>query len=166
MPLSQRKSGKNTSKSTQSRLSNFPSKVSAETRDDKSEANTSTGQAMEEEYCESNEKEKTVEAGSDVTLAAIASLKSDFSSKLDGILSAIDNVKKDVSECAKRVLEADVRISAAETSLQARVQALENNKELEGKVRDLKTRSRRSNQRLVNLPEGAEGEDAYAFLEK
>lgn len=39
------------------------------------------------------------------------------------------------------------------------------NKGLEEKVLDLEARSRRSNLRLVNLPEGAEGEDACAFLE-
>lgn len=50
--------------------------------------------------------------------------------------------------------------------MQASVQALEKkNKGLEEKVLDLEARSRRSNLRLVNLPEGAEGEDACAFLE-
>ncbi len=126
-------------------------------------------EAMEEENSTLTEKGKTAEAGSDAILAAIANLKSDFSSKLDGILSAIENVKKDVSECAERVSEAEVRISATEdniTSLQASIQALENrNKDLEEKVLDLEARSRRSNLRLVNLPEGAEGEDAYASLE-
>ena len=39
------------------------------------------------------------------------------------------------------------------------------NKAREEKVLDLEARSRRSNLRLVNLPEGAEGEDACAFLE-
>lgn len=169
MPLSQKKPSKNTSKPTQSKLSNFTSKVSSEASCDNSEANTSTCEAMEEENSEPNEREKTAEAGSDAILAAIANLKSDFSSKLDGILSAIENVRKDVNECAERVGEAEVRISTAEdsiTNLQASVQALENkNKDLEEKVLDLEARSRRSNLRLVNLPEGAEGEDACAFLE-
>lgn len=39
------------------------------------------------------------EAGSEVKLAAVASLKSDFSSKLDGFLSATETVKTDVNEC-------------------------------------------------------------------
>lgn len=166
MPLSQRKPSKNTSKPIQSKLSNFTSKASSEASCDSGEANTSTHEAMEDEP---SERGNTGEAGSDAILAAIANLKSDFSSKLDGILSAIENVKKEVNECAGRVGEAEVRISATEdsiTSLQARVQALENkNKDLEEKVLDLETRSRRSNLRLVNLPEGAEGEDACAFLE-
>lgn len=159
-----------TSKPTQSKLSDFTSKVSAEASSDNGGANTGTDQVMEEDNCESNEKEKTVEVGSDAILAAIASMKSDFSSKLDGILSAMENVKRDVNECVERVGEAEVRVSAAEdniTSLIARAQALEDkNKDLEEKVLDLEARSRRSNLRLVNLPEGAEGEDACAFLEK
>lgn len=74
-----------------------------------------------------------------------------------------------MNECAERVGEAEVRISAAEdiTSLPARVQALQNkDKDLEGKVLDLEARPRRSKLRLVNLPEGAEGEDVCAFLGK
>lgn len=51
-------------------------------------------------------------------------------------------------------------------SLQKKVQVLENkNKDLESKLLDLEIRSRCSNLRLVNLPEGAEGEDTCAFLE-
>lgn len=58
---------------------------------------------MEEENSEPTEKRMTAEVGSDAILAAIANLKSDFSSILDGILSAIENVKKDVNECTERV---------------------------------------------------------------
>lgn len=170
MPLSQRKSSKNINKPIQSKLPNFASRVSSEASCDNNEANTSAREVMEREDCEPFEKGKTTEAGQDVILAAIENLKSDFSSKLDGILSAIENVKKEVDECAERVGEAEIRISTAEDSvanLQVRVQALENkNKDLEEKVLDLETRSRRSNLRLVNLPEGAEGEDACTFLEK
>ncbi len=45
------------------------------------------------------------ETGSDAILAAVSNSKSNFSSKLDGILSAIENVKKDVNECVERVGE-------------------------------------------------------------
>lgn len=174
MPLSQRKPGKNIGRPTQSKLSDFTSKLNSEasceasvSRED-SETNINASQAVEEGNDEPTEREETAE-GSDVILAAIASLKSDFSSKLDGILSAIETVRKDVNECAKRVNEAEARISAAEdsiTTLEAKVRTLENNnKNLEDKVLDLETRSRQSNLRLVNLPEDAEGEDACAFLE-
>ncbi|KAL0194880.1 hypothetical protein M9458_008452, partial [Cirrhinus mrigala] len=174
MPLSQRKLGKNINRPTQSKLSDFTPKLSSEASCEAnvscevSETNTNTCQAMEVENDKPTEREKTAES-LDAVLAAIANLKSDFSSKLDGILSAIETVRKDVNECAKRVGEAEVWISATEdsiTTLEAKVRTLENNnKDLEDKVLDLEARSRRSNLRLVNLPEGAEGEDACVFLE-
>ena len=139
MPISQRKPSKNSSKPIQSKLFNFTTRANSEASCDRSEANTSTCEAMEEENSKLNERVKTAESGSDAILAAIANLKSDFSSKLDGIWSAIENVKKEVNECAER--EAEVRISAAEhsiNSLQTRVQALENkNKDLKEKVLNL-----------------------------
>lgn len=62
------------------------------------------------------------------------------------------------------------RISSAEdevTDLKTKVQKLESqNKGLEDKLLDLEARSRLNNVRLVNLPEGAEGKDTAAFLEK
>lgn len=79
-------------------------------------------------------------------LEAINTMKTEFSTRFDGILTAIQNVRQDIADCAERVTEAETRIS-------------------EEKLLDLETRSRRSNLRLVNLPEGAKGEDACAFLE-
>lgn len=84
-------------------------------------------------------------------------------------MSAIESVRKDITDCAERVTEAETRISTAEDnviSLQTKVQVLENKKkDLEVKLLDLETRSRRSNLRLINLLEGAEGDDTCAFLE-
>lgn len=99
-----------------------------------------------------------LDSSSEVILAAIANLKSDFSSKLEGVLLTIENVRKDVNECVKWVNHAEIQISAAEnsiTSLQAKVQTLKNkNKDLEEKVLDLEARSRQP-----------EGKDACTFLE-
>lgn len=62
------------------------------------------------------------------------------------------------------------RISTAEdevANLQANVRALQaKNKLMEDKLMDLESRSRLNNLSLVNLPEGAEGSDLCAFLEK
>ena len=171
MPYTKRNSKTTSKPPVQSKLSNFTPKLSLEVSQEANKANTSTCEAMEEENSELTEKRMTAEVGSDVILAAIANLESDFFfSKLDGILSAIENVKNDVNECTERVSEAEIRISTADdsiASLQASIQALEKkqNKCLEEKVLDLEARSRRSNLRLVNLPKGAEGEDACAFLE-
>lgn len=52
------------------------------------------------------------------------------------------------------------------TALQKKMKNLEGkNKYLEEKVLDLEAHSHRSNVRLVNLPEGAEGKDTCGFLE-
>lgn len=52
------------------------------------------------------------------------------------------------------------------SSVQTKVQILEKDKkDLEGKILNLEPISRGSNLRLVNLPEGAKGEDACSFLE-
>ena len=113
MPYTKRNSKTTSKPSVQSKLSNFTSKRSLEASQDANEANTGTCEAMEEENSEPTEKRMMAEVGSDAILAAIANLKSDFSSKLDGILSAIENVKKDVNECTERVGEAEIRISTA-----------------------------------------------------
>ncbi|MEQ2186324.1 hypothetical protein GOODEAATRI_027443 [Goodea atripinnis] len=120
MLLSQRKPSKNSSNPIQLKLSNFTSKVSSEASCENSEANTTTCESMEEENCEWNEKNKKVEGGSEAILAEIANLKSDFSSRLDSILSPIEKVKKDVNGCAELVGEAEVWISAAVYKLGSR----------------------------------------------
>lgn len=123
-------------------------------------ANTSMGKPTETE-------------DSDVTLkgimSAINDMKTAFSSKFDGIFTAVESIKKDIIDCSERVTQTEVRISTAEddvSELQAKVKSLEGrNKTLEEKVLDLEARSRRSNVRLVNLPEGAEASDVCGFLE-
>lgn len=106
----------------------------------------------------------------DAILAAISSMKTEFSSRFDGIMAAIEDMRKEISDCTERVSQAELRISSAEddvVSLQAKVHTLESkNKTLEDKLLDLETRSRLNNLRLVNLPEGAEGQDLCSFLEK
>ncbi len=81
----------------------------------------------------------------------------------------IEGMREEVGKCMERVKSAEIRISSTEdiiASLQAKIKHLEiKNNEMEDKVVDLEARSRRSNLRLVNLPEKVEGEDACAFLE-
>lgn len=43
-----------------------------------------------------------------IIMTAINTLKSEFSSKFDGSLTAIENVKKDITDCSERVTQADV----------------------------------------------------------
>lgn len=102
-------------------------------------------------------------------LTAISSLKSEFSVRLDGILSAVEETKKELADCVERIVQAELRVSTVEdghTELQKSVHTLkERNKALEEKVVDMETRSRLNNLRLVGLPEGAEGPDPCLFLE-
>lgn len=110
MPHTQRTSNKNTRKSTQPNL--FNPELSSEANRSISEANINMCEAMEEENSTLTEKGKMAKAGTDAILAATTNLKSDFSSK-------------DVNECAERVSEVEVWISATEdniNSLQASVQ--------------------------------------------
>ncbi|KAK1880477.1 LINE-1 retrotransposable element ORF1 protein [Dissostichus eleginoides] len=159
------KSTKGRTKSLQSKLENFgASKLHVEAKE--SVASSSIAPAMA--AVETGET-GLGEAGYGKILAAIGSLKSDFSTRLDGILTAIEGVRKEVRECSDRIAEAEVRISSTEddvSSLQTKVKTLEaKNTKLEDKVEDLEARSRLSNLRLVNLPEDAEEGDACAFLE-
>eukprot|EP00064_Thunnus_orientalis_P015911 superscaffoldBa00003048_g15973 len=96
-------------------------------------------------------------------------MKTEISSKFDGVLSEIEKVRKDITDCSERVTQRETRISTTEddaTALQEKVKKLEGkNKDLEEKVLDLEARSCRFTVQLVNLPESAEGEDACGFLE-
>lgn len=97
-------------------------------------------------------------------------MKTDVSTKLEGIRAAMESVKEDIEDCTSRVTHAETRISATEdevTVLVSKIKSLEKkNLTLEEKVLDMETRSRGLNVRLVNLPEGAEANDACGFLEE
>lgn len=109
------------------------------------------------------------EEGTSAVLAAIISMRTEFSAKFDGIISAIESIRKEMNECTERMSQAEQRISSAEddvASVQSKVRALESKcKTLEDHVLDLEARSRRNNLRLVGLPEGVEGRDPCSFLE-
>ena len=103
-------------------------------------------------------------------IEAIREMRIEFGQKLDSVMSAIEGVKKEVRVCNERVKSAEVRISNTEdivASLQAQVESLSRKyKEMKQTMLDAETRSRRSNVRLIGLPEKAEGSDACDFLEK
>lgn len=103
----------------------------------------------------------------DTILAAISSMKTEFSSTRTGFDGIMENMRKEISDCTERVSQAKLLISRAEdkvTHLQNKVHMLESkNKSLEDRLLDLETRSRLNNLRLVNLPEGAEGRDPCSF---
>ncbi len=103
-------------------------------------------------------------------LEAIAALKKDIGSKFDGVLTVINGIKSDFKDFAARLEQAEDRIGNIEDDIageKTKTAMLEKQvSELTSKVDDLENRSRRSNLRLVNLPEKVEKGNAVAFLEK
>lgn len=47
-------------------------------------------------------------------LTAINGLKSDFSARLDGILLAIEETKRELADCTERIAQAEVGVSTVE----------------------------------------------------
>lgn len=90
-----------------------------------------------------------------------AILRADFSKQTTDMLDAIKSIKSDLVDHSKRMGEAEERIAQTEddvTSLQHKVKELEGiTLSLHNKVQDLEDRGRRSNLRLVGLPEKNRG---------
>jgi hypothetical protein len=102
-------------------------------------------------------------------LQAIHSVRVDMASQFETVLLAVQDVKNQVAECFGRLTQTEERISQTEDSistLQSKTSVLEKNlAALTWKIDDLENRSRRSNLRILGLPEKSEGSDACAFLE-
>ncbi|CAM4706512.1 unnamed protein product [Leuciscus chuanchicus] len=105
----------------------------------------------------------------DDILSAIQSLKADFTKQSTDMLDAINGIKSDLLSQSHRIGEAEERIAQTEedaSTLQHKVKKLEETTEfLRNKVQDLEDRGRRSNLRLVGLPEKTEGSNMCAFIE-
>lgn len=118
----------------------------------------------------SDAKEAVVDDKADQILAALESMKNEFTTKLDDMAITLQDVKKELKDSNERISRAEERISTAEDEvlrLQAKMCTLQaKNKMMENKVIDLESRSRLNNLRLVNLKEGVEGQDVCAFLER
>ncbi|GAA6068639.1 uncharacterized protein LOC122824645 [Tachysurus ichikawai] len=106
-------------------------------------------------------------ATNDDILGAIHSLRADFSKQT--MMDAIKSIKTDLINHLKRIGEAEERISQIEvdiTALQHKVKELEGvTLSLCNKIQDLENRGRRSNLRLIGLPEKTERLDVCTFLE-
>ncbi|XP_043961443.1 uncharacterized protein LOC122824645 [Gambusia affinis] len=156
----------------QSRLTNFgPHNVelSLNEASNKVSKEQSSSKGVDEELADNGGDMNNPRGDKADILGAINSLKSEFSGRFDGVMTAIETVRKEVGECAKRLTHAEERLSTFEDeqlSLLNKVKSLEETKKLmEEKIVDMEMRSRLNNLRLVNLPEGAEGSDACGFLE-
>ncbi len=102
-------------------------------------------------------------------IQAINSMKVDMASQFETVLSAVQDIKNQFAECFGRLTQTEERISQTEVSVST-LQSTTNAHEkkitaLAWKIDDLENRSRRSNLRLLGLPEKSEGNDACTFLE-
>jgi seryl-tRNA synthetase len=72
-------------------------------------------------------------------------LNAEISIKFENVLSAVDNIKNEVKECAGQISQAEVRISGTQDKIIATTPALKKKVEsFTSKLVDLEGRSRRS----------------------
>ncbi|KAI2645847.1 LINE-1 type transposase domain-containing protein 1 [Labeo rohita] len=131
-----------------------------------------TGSGNGEQASKLTASEQSDANGNDSTnsiLLAIQSLRDDMTKQSSDMLEAINGFKTELMSHSKRIGEAEDRISQTEedvTTLRQKAKKLEQTVEtLTNKIQDLEDGGRRSNLRMVGLPEKAEGSDACAFLE-
>lgn len=107
-------------------------------------------------------------------LDAIQETKEDLTKHIDkktaDIQTTLTKIESSLSTLSEQVEEIETRVSANEDDIKDardRVDKMEKLiKHLKDKTDDLENRSRRSNIRILNVPEQAEGQDAVGFLEK
>lgn len=158
-----------------STLSNMPPKLSkanlqtAKATQPETEANKANANAATQPRPSSPEATSQETTTNSEILQAICSLRADMEKHSADTLAAIRSVKADVQIHSRRLDEAEERISHAEddvTSLQGKVKQLEQTVAVMcDKLTSYEDRNRRSNLRLVGLPEKSEGKDMCGFLE-
>lgn len=81
------------------------------------QASGTTPKANRNEHMAEQTPSGDVEQGSqkaDAILAANGSMKTEFSSRFDGVMTAIENMRKEITDCNERVSQTEQRISNAE----------------------------------------------------
>lgn len=165
---------------TQSRLTDFGKSEQAPAAMKEANANIATGILSPAANAEAPEQETSSAAKlasdkgqlhlvKEEIVNEIRHLKAEFSGRFDGVLKAIEETRKEVTECEERVLRAEGRLTGVEMEqgeLKMLIETLQKrNKRLEDQTVDLEMRSRLNNLRLVGVPENAEGPDMCGFLE-
>lgn len=135
-------------------------------KDDSSEANrlaNSTGDASPVLHVDTG-----IVLNMDV-IQILDGIRNDFDSKIDMILKAMQDVKREVHNFSARMDEAEGCISSIEdtvNSKKGKTEALVKQLSLlTNKLDELENCSRHSNLRLVDVPEKIKENDAVAFLE-
>lgn len=57
------------------------------------------------------------EGKANAILTAISSVRTEFSARFDNVVEVIENIRKDINDCAERVTQAEQRLSGAEDEL-------------------------------------------------
>lgn len=107
-------------------------------------------------------------------LQAIQETKTDLTTHIDrktaDIQTTLTKIETSLSTLSEQVEEIETRVSANEDDIKDardRVEKMEKLiTQLKDKTDDLENRSRRSNIRILNIPERVEGQDTAGFLEK
>uniref|UniRef100_A0A669E390 L1 transposable element RRM domain-containing protein n=1 Tax=Oreochromis niloticus TaxID=8128 RepID=A0A669E390_ORENI len=107
-------------------------------------------------------------------LNAIKETKEDLTNHIDkktaDIQTTLTKIESSLNALSEQVEEMEARVSANEDDIKDahnRVDKMDKlTTQLKDKIDDLENRSRRSNLRILNIPEQAEGRDAVGFLEK
>ena len=102
-------------------------------------------------------------------LAAIKGTRESLEERIDNVAQGLDLLKDDHNKLKGRVVAVEKALIEARpnaSALETRTTDLEERvRYLEGRAEDAEGRNRRSNLRIVGMPEGAEGPDPMDFLE-
>lgn len=138
----------------------FKSKTAGKDGSDDDASNELENEKMEGACASAQQTETSV-------LAAIPSLKIHFTAQLQEVITSNQEIKDAIGVFSERLTSAETRISKVEddvSSLTSKEASLQKKlQELLLKVDDLENRSRRSNPRLVGLPENTEQGEITIF---
>lgn len=112
---------------------------------------------------------QTGSAAFNALMLAITTCQATLTTKIDHVQTETAPIRRDMDRFRDRVTEAERRVSEIEDTQRdhhAYIQALKLKvKHLENRAEDAENRNRRSNLRILGLPEGAEGADPVTFME-
>ena len=102
-------------------------------------------------------------------LAAIKGTRESLEGRIDNVAQGLDLLKDEHNKLKCRVVTIEKSLTEVQPSVKAlevrTVDLEERVRYLEGRAEDAEGRNRRSNLRIVGMPEGAEGPDPMRFLE-
>ena len=115
-------------------------------------------------------EQKPIDSKLDQILSAISSTRDSLESRIDGVAEGLNLLRDDHRKLKEKVVQSEKPLDAMQPMLSdLRVQVgdlTDRVRFLEGRAEDAEGQNRRSNLRIVGLPEGEEGPDPLVFLEQ